>query len=71
MQPYGLYPKIPMGVDVGDIHHCGLKGSFNSPRGKGGDIRSAFKCKDKKARVRREYKRIARRAGKVACCESE
>lgn len=66
MTPYGLKrPKSMMeSPDCADIAKTAQKSSVGNSRGKGGSIRSNFKKPSAKARIRRNYKRKARQAGK-------
>ena len=63
MKAYGV--KKAIHPDVADIHAAGSKSCVGTICGKGGDNRGYFKNKGFKNRIRRHWKRKARRAGKA------
>lgn len=68
MKPYGIPRHLDVGApDMGDLHTYALKASAGNVKNKSGQIRSTFKKSAKKRRVRRYWKKRARRASKRLC----
>jgi len=61
MKPYGV--RIEEWPDVADIQNMAAKSACGCLRGKGGDYRGYNRNKTGKWRMRRMWKRIARRLG--------
>lgn len=64
MKPYGHKGHHPKDADIVDIRKNGMPGHVGNLAGKGGDIRSSFKDSDKKAQIRRAYKKAERNRAK-------
>jgi hypothetical protein len=65
MKPYGVI--VANCPDVLDIQDMGAKSSEGKYRERGGDFKSYIRSANKRSRIRRYWKRVARAAGKRQC----